>query len=386
MDFTLSEEQRDIQKAAQEFAQGEFDADLALELDREGRFPEAIRKKACQLGFIGLGCPEEFGGQGLGQLETVLVTEEFCRRDSSIGCALSLIDFGSHIILKFGTDQQKRRWIPSIMEGRAISSWASMEDMAADLVDISTSCLRKGEECIIEGTKEFVVNGPIADYFVVLCGEGEGNGSAHTLLSHVVVERDRDGIEITPVEKMGMRMVPMARVQLTGVRVPIENMVGKKGDGHKQAHDLCGAGGLVVAAQALGSSQGAFDRALDYSRQRVQFGKKLSQFQAIRHKLADMATRIEAARWLTYRAAAEYDEKGGEFTSIPIARLYATEAAVDIADEAVQIFGGYGYIVDQDIEHFFRDAWVIDLYGAMGRDGRDEIAEALLGNSSKGPL
>jgi alkylation response protein AidB-like acyl-CoA dehydrogenase len=125
---------------------------------------------------------------------------------------------------------------------------------------------------------------------------------------------------------------------------------------------------------------------LDYSRQRVQFGKKLSQFQAIRHKLADMATRIEAARWLTYRAAAEYDEKGSESTSIPIARLYATEAAVEIADEAVQIFGGYGYIVDQDIEHFFRDAWVIDLYGAMGRDGRDEIAEALLGNSSKGSL
>ena len=382
MDFTLSEEQRDIQKAAREFAQGEFDADLALELDREGRFPESIHKKACELGFIGLGYPEEFGGQGLGHLENVLVIEEFCRRDSSIGCALSLIDFGSHIILKFGTDQQKERWIRPIMTGQAISSWAFME-RAGDLADVSTSFFQQEEEYSIEGTKEFVVNGPVADYFVVLCGEGEGKGSAHTLLSHAVVERDREGVEITPVGKMGMRMVPTARVQLTKVRVPVENMVGEKGDGRKQAHDLCRAGGLVVAAQALGASQGAFDRALDYSRQRMQFGKKLSQFQAIRHKLADMATRIEAARWLTYRAAAEYDEKGAESTSIPIARLYATEAAVEIADEAVQIFGGYGYIVDQDIEHFFRDAWVIDLYGAMGRDGRDEIAEALLGGPSR---
>ena len=382
MDFTLSEEQRDIQRAAREFAQGEFEEDIALEPDRECRFPDAIRKKACELGFIGLAYPEELGGQGLGQLEIVLVTEEFCRRDSSIGCALSLIDFGSHIILKFGTDQQKRRWIIPIMEGKTLSSWASMENKAADLVDISTSCLRKGEQCIIEGTKEFVVNGPIADYFVVLCREDEENRSPHPLLSHVVVERDRKGVEITPVEKMGMRMVVTARVQLTRVTLPVENMVGNRGDGHKQAHDLCKASGLVVAAQALGVSQGAFDRALDYSRQRVQFGKRLSQFQAIRHKLADMATRIEAARWLTYRAAAEYDKKRVESPSIPIARLYATEAAVEIADEAVQIFGGYGYIVDQDIEHFFRDAWVIDLYGAMGRDGRDEIAEALLGGPS----
>jgi alkylation response protein AidB-like acyl-CoA dehydrogenase len=382
MDFTLSEEQKDIQKAAREFAQGEFDADLALELDREGRFPESIHKKACELGFIGLGYPEEFGGQGLGQLENVLVIEEFCRRDSSIGCALSLIDFGSHIILKFGTDQQRERWIPPIMTGKALSSWAFMEQ-AGDLVDISTSFVQQEDEYSIEGTKEFVVNGPIADYFVVLCREDEGNGPPPSLFSHVVVETKREGVEITPVGKMGMRMVPTARIQLTRVRVPVENMVGKKGDGYKQAHDLCRAGGLVVAAQALGSSQGAFDRALDYSRQRMQFGKKLSQFQAIRHKLADMATRIEAARWLTYRAAAEYDEKGAESTSIPIARLYATEAAVEIADEAVQIFGGYGYIVDQDIEHFFRDAWVIDLYGAMGRDGRDEIAEALLGGPSR---
>lgn len=331
------------------------------------------------MGFIGLGYPEKCGGQGLGQLETVLVTEEFCRQHSSIGCALSLVDFGAEIISEFGTDHQRRQWITPIMGGTSLSSWASMEGKAGDLVDISTSCTREGGKCTIEGTKEFVINGPIADYFVVLLREGEGNAA----LSHVMVERERKEVEITPVEKVGMRMVATARVRLRGVRIPVENVVGETGEGLKQAHYLCRVRSIGVAAQALGVSQGAFDRALDYARQRVQFGRKLSQFQAIQHKLADMATRIEAARWLTYKAALDHDGERMDPMSAPMARLYATEAAVEIADEAVQIFGGYGYIVDQDIEHFFRDAWVIDLYGAMGRDGRDEIADALLGDSSR---
>jgi alkylation response protein AidB-like acyl-CoA dehydrogenase len=377
--FQLSEEQKDIQRAAREFARGEFDADLAVELDREGRLPETIRKKACKLGFVGLGYPEECGGQGLGQVETVLVTEEFCRQDSSIGCAISLVDFGAEIISECGTDQQRMRWIAPIMEGASLSSWASLEGKAGDLMDISTSCTREGGECTIEGTKEFVVNGAVADYFVVLAREGEGNAA----LSHVVVERERKGIEITPVEKMGMRMVSTARVRLSGVRVPVENVVGETGEGLKQAHYLCRVRSIGVAAQALGVAQGAFDRALDYAKQRVQFGRRLSQFQAIQHKLADMATRIEAARWLTYRAALDHDGERADPASVPMARLFATEAGVEITDEALQIFGGYGYIVDQDIEHFFRDAWVIDLYGAMGRDGRDEIAEALLGTPSR---
>ncbi len=374
MDFELSDEQKDIQKAAMGFAQGEFDPDLALELDQTGQFPESIWKKACQLGFIGIHYPEEFGGQGLGLFENVLITEAFCKVESGIGSSLSSVDIGSEVILKFGFQEQKKQLLTPLTKGekRMSIAFAESED-GKDLSSISTIAEMSGKGYLIRGGKRFVLNVSLAETFVLLCKEPIQGWIT------LVVEREKDGIEVLPIEKMGLRMIPFGDLHFKEVRVPLESRIGREGEGITHINHCHQVMGLRSVAQALGTTQGAFDRAMQYAKQREQFGRKLSQFQIIRHKLADMAVSIEVGRWLTYKVATEYDQGKVDVGSLLIAQLELGRRLVGVVDEALQIFGGYGYIAEQAIEHYFRDAWAIGVELGTEEEQKDMIAEKILG-------
>jgi alkylation response protein AidB-like acyl-CoA dehydrogenase len=380
MNFELTDEQKDIMKAAREFAQGEFDPDLALELDQTGQFPEAIWKKACQLGFIGLHYPEEFGGQGLGLFDALLVIENFCRVDSGIGCALSSVDLGSEAILRFGSQEQKKRFLPPLVKGERLMTvaFAETED-DRDLSSISTTAARSGDEYLLNGRKRFVPNGLLADVFLILGNEPEKGWVT------LIVERGRekDGIEVEPVEKMGLKMVSFGDLHLKGLRVPYGSRLGNGNEGFLHVGHCYQAIGLRGLARAVGVAQGSLERAILHAKQREQFGRKLSQFQVIRHKLADMAVGIETSRCLIYKRAAEYDQGRADSGLLSMAQLEVGRRMISIVDEAVQILGGYGYMAEQAIEHYFRDAWAIAVELGTEEELKDVIADGLLGPLDK---
>jgi alkylation response protein AidB-like acyl-CoA dehydrogenase len=374
MDFELSNEQKDVQRAATEFARGEFDPDLALELDESGTFPDNLWRKAAQLGFIGIHYPEEFGGQGLGLFENLLVIEAFCRADSGVGSALSTVDLGSEILLKFGSLEQKERFLTPLTKGEARLgvAFAESED-GRDLTVLSAVAEKRTDEYSLRGKKRFVLNAPLANAFLTLCQEPREGWIT------LIVERQGDGIEIHPIEKMGLRMIPFGDLFFREVSVPLASRIGEEGQGlaHVDHHHHVMA--LRSAAQGLGTAEGALDRAMQHAKQREQFGRKLSQFQIIRHKLADMAVRIEGARWLTYKSAIEFDQGKTRPGSLLMAQLEAGRHLLGVVDEALQIFGGYGYTVEQAIEHYFRDAWAIAVNLGTEEEQKDAIAEILLG-------
>jgi alkylation response protein AidB-like acyl-CoA dehydrogenase len=376
MDFELSDEQKDIQKAAKEFAQGEFDPDLALELDQEGKFPEPLWKKAAQLGFLGIHYPEEFGGQGLGLFENLLIIEAFCRVDSGIGSALSTVDLGSEVILRYGSTEQKSQLLTPLSKGEKRLGIAFVEsEDGEDLAAISTIVEKGKDGYCIHGKKSYVRNASLADSFVTLCKESKEGWIT------LIIEREREGIEAHPVNKIGLRMIPFGDLLFKEVLVPLGNRIGREGEGLTHMDHCNQALGLKSAAQGLGTAQGALDRAVQYAKQREQFGRKLSQFQAIRHKLADMAVSVEVARWLTYKVVTTYDQDRTDSGFFSITQLEVGRRLIAVVDEALQIFGGYGYIAEQAIEHYFRDAWAIGVELGTEEEQKDKIAEVMIGPS-----
>ncbi|HSW28701.1 MAG TPA: acyl-CoA dehydrogenase family protein [Longimicrobiales bacterium] len=380
MHFELTREQKDIQQAAREFAEGEFDKDLALKHEREHSFPRSVWKKACQLGFLGIHFPEELGGQGLGVLENALVIEEFCRRDSGIGVALSLADFASDIVLRHGSDAQKRAILPAIAAGTTISAGCFTEpNHGSDITAMDTSAVKDGDAWVVNGTKTFITNGGIADVYIVLCQTDPAAQPPHRGQSLLLVPRGAPGLDAAEVgEKMGIRMTSTAEVSFSGVRVPLENLVGEEGKGFYHVLEFFSESRIEVAASAVGIAQGAFDRALEYAKQRRQFGQRLADFQVTQHKLADMATQIEAARLLTYKAAWLVDQGKPDPKATSMAKLHAGRTAVYVADEAVQILGGYGYILENEVERFFRDAKITEIYEGTKEIQKNVIAGVLI--------
>ncbi len=381
MDFELTDEQKDIQRAAREFAQGEFDRDLAMELEREHTFPTEIWKKACDLGFIGIHFPEEYGGQSLGILENTLVVEEFCRQDSGIGIALTLADFSSEVILRFGRDEQKRKYLPLVATGKAISAGAYTEpDHGSDITRLSTTAIKEGREFVINGTKTFITNGTVAAFFVILCQTDPKADPPHRGMGTILVERGTPGFEATELgDKMGIRMTSTAELSLSDVHVPIENLIGKENRGFYQVLEFFDESRIEIAAQALGIGQGAFDRSLAYAKERRQFGRRIADFQVTQHKLADMYTMIETTRLLTYKAAWNYDQGRIDPRLTSMAKMYAGRVSVEVADEAIQIFGGYGYITEYEVERFYRDAKIMEIYEGTREIQKNTIANSLIG-------
>jgi alkylation response protein AidB-like acyl-CoA dehydrogenase len=381
MDFELTKSQKEIQKAAREFARGEFDKELALELDRKHEFPTQIWKKACDLGFVGVHFPEEYSGQDLGVLENIIIADEFCARDSGIGSAIILSSFASGCILRFGSDELKQKFLPPVAEGQMLSGGAFTEPgHGSDITSLDTTAERDGDEWIINGTKTFITNGGLAGFYSVMCQTDAECQPSYRGISLILVEAEQKGVTATDVgDKMGIHMMATAELNFKDVRVPVSNLIGEEGKGFYQVLEFFDESRILVAAQALGTAQGAYDRALAYVKEREQFGRKIAQFQVTQHKLADMATKIELARLLTYKAAWNFDKGRIDPKLTSMAKMYAARTAVEVADEAIQLLGGYGYMTEYEVERFYRDAKICEIYEGTKEIQKNTIASAILG-------
>jgi alkylation response protein AidB-like acyl-CoA dehydrogenase len=381
MDFELTQKQKDIQNTAREFVQEEFDKEKILEWDQTHTFPKDLWKKACKLGLIGIHFPREYGGQGTGIFENILIVEELCRGDSGVGVALSLVDFSSELVLRFGTTEQMKKYLIPICSGEFISAGAYTEpDHGSDITLMLTTASRQGDSFFINGGKIFTTNGAIADFFIVLCQTDPSAKPSYRGQSTLIVQRETEGLTITELGgKMGIRMTSTAQLSFNGVKVSLFQLLGQEGKGFYQVLEFFDESRVEIAAQALGIAQGAFDRALDYAKKRTQFGKKLIDFQITQHKLADMATKIETARLLTYKAAWNFDKKRIDPKLTSMAKMFAGKTAVEATDEAVQILGGYGYLSDYEVERFYRDAKITEIYEGTKEIQKNTIASALIG-------
>ncbi len=382
MEFELDKSQKEIQKAVRDFTRGQFDKDLILEAMGSQKFPSAIWKKAAKLGFSSIHTPEAFEGGGMGLLEYVLAAEQMCKKDSSAGMALMLTGFGSECIFRFAENRLAEKYLPPVATGKMRAAAALFEPGAGqDISDIRTTAMEEGESRVINGTKAYVPNGASAGFYVVLCRNGaDAPETSQNDLVLMVVDADAEGISIEPVgPTLGAGLMDFAHVTFENVWVSQKNQVGRTGSGREHVLAFLNEARIQAAAMALGTGQGAFDRALDYVRQRRQFGKQLAAFQITRHKLADMTARLDAARWVVYRAAAAFDINACDARTAASAKLTATDAAMAITDEAVQLLGGYGYMAEYEVEHFYRDAKTLEIF--LGTPGvlKDVIAGAVIG-------
>ncbi len=382
MDFELTKSQKEIQKAAREFAKGEFDKELALEMDKNNEFPTKIWKKACDLGFVGVHFPEEYSGQDLGVLENVIIADEFCARDSSIGSAVILSAFASECVLRFGSEELKQKFLSPVAEGQMLSACAFTEPgRGPDISSLDTTAVRDGDEWVINGAKTFITNGGLAGFYSVMCQTDSECQPSYRGISLILVEAEQKGVTATDVgDKMGIHMMATAELNFKDVRVPASNLIGEEGKGFDQVLEFFDESRILIAAQALGTAQGAYNRALAYVKEREQFGRKIAQFQITQHKLADMATQIELARLLTYKAAWNFDQGGIDPKLTAMAKMYSARTAVEVADEAIQLLGGYGYMTEYEVERFYRDAKIMELYEGSRKTQKNTIARAILGN------
>jgi len=381
--FELTRSQKEVQKAAREFAKGEFDKDQAIELEKTNQFPAKIWKKAADLGFIGIHFPEEFSGGGLGLVENCLVAEEFCRKDSTTGLALTNAALGGECLADFGSGELGEKYLPPVAEGEILCAGAFCDPGAhAAWPNTDTLAIEAGTDFVLTGEKCYVINGVTAGFFIVLCQTDPAARPAKSL-SLLLVESGSPGLMIESQGRtLGMGMSSLATVRFQDVTVPRTNLVGKRGKGFTLYERYLNAKRITASAQALGIAQGAFDRALAYVKQREQFDRKIAQFEVTQHKLADMAVQIELARSITYRAAAEYDSSGKDAALPAMARVATGRAAFAVTDEAIQLFGGYGYMTEQEVERFYRDAKALELFGSGGSHRKKVISKSLLGRLS----
>ena len=380
MDFELSKEQLDIQKAAREFAEGEF-RDIARDCDVSEEFPRSLLEKAGDLGFIGVFIDEEYGGAGLGFLEHALILEEFWKVDPGIGQELCSVSFGAEEFLLFGTQDQKKKYLPPITRGRAIMGFAITEpDAGSDTLSVSTSAVFDGNEYVINGNKVMIGNGSMADFLLVFCltePEETTRSQRHSIL---VVETDREGYESDKIEgKMGLRASDTANVFFSDVKVPEENLVGERGKGFPQLMQFFDRSRAYVAAHGVGLAPGALDLAIKHVKTREQFGQKIASFQATQFKIAEMSTRVELARTLTHKACWMIDNGRLDTKTVAMAKWSASRTAVEVVDEALQLHGGYGYMNDHDVERFYRAAKVLEIYEGTKEIEKIIIARHVLG-------
>ncbi len=378
MSYQLSKSQKEIQKAARDFAKGEFDKELAYELDKSQEFPEKIWQKAAELGFIGMHFPEKYSGGEMDWLDNVLLAEEFCRKDSTIGCAVMLSAAASECILRYGSDELKEKFLPQVAEGQMLSGAAFLEPHADPaFTNLNTVAEKDGDTWVINGEKSFVLNGSMAGIYCVLCKTQQNGQQAASVF---LVEASQPGISVVDSgEKLGLRMTKTSGLKFENVSVPSNQLIGKEGNGFKQAQTTMDEGRLLIASLALGTAQGAFDRALDYTKQREQFGKKIIKFQVTQHKLAEMATKIEQARFFVYGAAQTVVRGKVDTRYACMAKMLATRIAVEVTSEAIQLLGGYGYMTEYEIERFYRDAKSMELLGGSPGHLKDLIASTVIG-------
>ncbi|HUV98157.1 MAG TPA: acyl-CoA dehydrogenase family protein [Candidatus Paceibacterota bacterium] len=371
MKFEFTEEQCNIKNAVREFCEKEFKPELALELDKKEEFPMELYRKAAHLGFTSMFFPEEYGGQGCGLLETCMVIEEMCRADSSFGVAISSGNFGSELILTCGTKEQKDKYLPPICKGEYMSAAAFTEPnvSGSDITRMETTATKYGNEWWINGTKTFITNATLANFIIVLTQTDTKTRPTYRGETLFVVNKDTPGLETTKLHnKMGIRCSVTGEIKLDNVKVADRNIVGELNRGFYTSMEFFDKTRVGVAAQALGIAQGAWEIAFKYSKQREAFGQPLLQHELIGCGLAEAMTKIEAARWLTYRAAWLVDAEKMDPMATAMAKQYASRVAMETTDFAIQILGAYGYLGEYRVERYHRDAKITEIY-----EGTSEI-------------
>jgi len=378
MDFSLTEEQKMLKAMVTDFASKELEP-IAAQIDEESRFPAESIPKMAGLGLLGVGFPEEYGGSGGGATEFCLAIEEVSRVCAATG-AILLASSGlvGIPIYMHGNEEQKKRFVPPIASGEMLGAFALTEAGAgSDPASLETTAARKDNGYVLNGTKIFITNG--AEAGIVLVFATVDKSLRHKGIAAFIAEKDTPGLSVGKHEhKMGIRGSSTVELVFEDCFVPEENRLGDEGDGFKIAINTIDASRVVVAAQALGIAQGAFDRALAYAKERQQFGQPIINFQAIQWMLADMATQIDAARLLIYRAAYLQDQGQPFIKEASMAKVYAAETASFVANKAVQIFGGYGYIKEYPLERFLRDAKITEIYEGTSEMQRMTIARQLM--------
>lgn len=379
MDFNLTPKQLEIKKLAREFAEREFPR-IAQKCDWEEEFDFELIKKACEAGLIGIFIDKTYGGVGLGYLENALVMEEFWRVDPGLGAALTCVTFGSEMILLFGSDNQKTKYLPPLCKGEAISAVAVTEpDAGSDVLAVSTRAEKEGEEYVINGSKMFISNGTIADFFITLCLTNPDLESTHERHSVIIIEADSPGLERDKLRgKLGIRAHNTARISLNGVRVPKENLIGEEGNGFNCFMAFFNRSRAYVAAQGVGVAQGAFESAINFVKKQRIMGKNLYQLHIAQYKLAEMATWIETARNLVYKAAWNVDRGKIVPALISMSKWYAGDVGVKVVNEAIQFHEGYGSLYEYDISRFYRDAKIVEIYEGTKEVEKMVIARQLL--------
>ena len=381
MDFELTSEQRAIQGLARELAEAEI-APNAADWDREHRFPDELVPKLAELGLMGVCVPEEHGGAGADFLSYVLVLEELSRADAGVGVTVAVHTSAATLpILAFGTDEQKERFVPPLARGELLGAFALTEPGAgSDAGSLRTTAQPDGDGWSITGSKQWITNGSRAGVFVLFARTDPGTAGARGIScfllgpEHVRVVREE--------EKLGLNSSTTSDLAIEGARVGRDRLLHDEGRGFRVAMATLDGGRIGIAAQALGIAQAAYDAARAYAQEREQFGRRIGDFQAIQWKLADMATEIDAARLLTYRAA-WLKQKGRPHTAEGAkAKLYASEVARRQTGEAIQVLGGYGYTTEFPVERYYRDAKVTEIYEGTNEIQRLVIAREILGRQS----
>jgi alkylation response protein AidB-like acyl-CoA dehydrogenase len=379
VDFTFTDEQKHLRKSVREFAEGEI-APHVMEWDEVSHFPTELLPKLGEMGLMGVIFPEQHGGSGLGYIEYATVIEELARVDGSVGLFVAAHNsLCSNHIYKFGSEDQKEKYLVPLAQGKKLGAWSLTEPEAgSDAGGTRTTAVRQGDHWLLNGSKTFTTNGSYADICVAMAVTDKSKDSHG--ISAFILEKGTPGFRPGKKEnKLGMRASDTSEVIFTDCKIPASQLLGPEGEGFIGSLKILDGGRISIAALALGMAQGALEAATKYAKQRKQFGKTISEFQAIQFKLADMATQVEAARLLVYQAAWHADQKNLRFTrESSMAKLFASEVAVRVASECVQVHGGYGFIKDYPAEKFYRDVKLCTIGEGTSEIQRLVIARQLL--------
>jgi alkylation response protein AidB-like acyl-CoA dehydrogenase len=386
LEFSLTDEQQQLRRTVREFAEAEI-LPHVMEWDEVSKFPSEIIPKLAEMGFLGVIFPEKYGGAGMGYVEYAIIIEELSRVDGSIGIIVAAHNsLCTNHIYKFGTEEQKRKYVTPLAQGKKLGCWSLTEPEAgSDAGGTRTTAVRKDGGWLINGSKTFTTNGHYADVCVGMAVT-DASKKSHGI-SAFIIEKGTPGFRPGKKEnKLGLRASDTSEVVFTDCRVPAQNLLGKEGEGFVNSLQILDGGRISIASLGLGMAQGAYECSVKYAKQRKQFGKPIGDFQAIQFKLADMATQIEAARLLTYQAAwladraiAAGDDDSRITRESSMAKLYAGEVAVRVANEAVQIHGGYGFIKDYPAEKYYRDVKLCTIGEGTSEIQRLVIARQILG-------
>ena len=378
MDFYLTEDELELKQMARELADKRI-YPRAMEMDEEAKTPQDLIDECAELGYFGFTVPKEYGGLGLGATAFMGVLEEICSASAGFGIMLSVHNsLTCEIIKLFGSEELRKKYLPAMAAGEKIGAYCITEpDAGTDVASIRCTAEDKGDHYLLNGTKTFVTNAVHAGLFIIFAKTDPE--AKHKGISTFVVEAGSDGLTLgQPEKKCGVKASDMREINLQDVKVPKENLVGNLGEGFKMCVTILNSGRIGVSFQAIGIARSALEEAIKYSQERVQFGQTISNFQAIQFKLAEMATRIDAGRLLAYRAAQLKDEGKPCHRESSMAKLFCSQMSNYVANEAVQIHGGYGYIKEYAVERYFRDARVTELYEGTSEAQKMVISRDLL--------